>query len=316
MADATLYARIRTLGKTKQEWLDSTLILLENEMAIETDTGMFKFGNNEDVYSVLPYARAEAAGDSSYMKIEVYDTNSDGVIDKAESLKGANNTIVVVNDSGTDTQSLWTADKINTEIQNVKDNYIPSSEKATANGVATLDENGLVPSSQLPSYVDDVIEADDFASLPTTGEAGKIYVTKDDNKTYRWSGTIYTVISDTIALGETTGTAYEGSKGKANADAITALRTDLDSLTNEVGTLGALAHKDTVAADDIDANAVTTVKILDANVTESKLADSAVTTDKIAVGAVTNAKIVSIDQKKITQVEGEYLILDCNIPNL
>jgi hypothetical protein len=77
-----------------------------------------------------------------------------------------------------------------------------------------------VPASQLPSFVDDVIEAANFAALPETGEGGKIYVTLDDNKTYRWSGTTYVEISAGLALGETQGTAYEGSKGAANATAI------------------------------------------------------------------------------------------------
>jgi hypothetical protein len=100
--------------------------------------------------------------------------------------------------------------------------YVLASEKGANSGVATLDATGKVPSSQLPSFVDDVIEAANFAALPATGEAGKIYVTLDDNKTYRWGGSAYAEISASIALGETTGTAYEGSKGKANADAIAA----------------------------------------------------------------------------------------------
>lgn len=100
--------------------------------------------------------------------------------------------------------------------------FIPATEKGANSGVATLDATGKVPASQLPSFVDDVIEAANFAALPATGEAGKIYVTLDDNKTYRWGGSAYAEISASIALGETTGTAYEGSKGKANADAIAA----------------------------------------------------------------------------------------------
>jgi hypothetical protein len=68
-----------------------------------------------------------------------------------------------------------------------------------------LDENkadlvgGKVPTSQLPSYVDDVIEVASFSSLPTTGEAGKIYVALDTNKTYRWGGTAYILISSPIS---------------------------------------------------------------------------------------------------------------------
>lgn len=65
------------------------------------------------------------------------------------------------------------------------------------NGLATLDGTGKVPSSQLPSYVDDVIEVANFAALPVTGEAGKIYVTLNTNKTYRWTGSTYVEISST-----------------------------------------------------------------------------------------------------------------------
>lgn len=63
------------------------------------------------------------------------------------------------------------------------------------NGIATLDGTGKVPASQLPSYVDDVIEVADFATLPITGETGKIYITLDTNKTYRWTGSTYVEIS-------------------------------------------------------------------------------------------------------------------------
>jgi hypothetical protein len=104
--------------------------------------------------------------------------------------------------------------------------FISATEKGANSGVATLGADGKVPSSQLPSFVDDVIEAANFAALPAEGEAGKIYVTLDNNKTYRWGGSAYVEISASIALGETQGTAYEGSKGKANADAIAALQTD------------------------------------------------------------------------------------------
>lgn len=93
--------------------------------------------------------------------------------------------------------------------------YMLASEKGANNGVATLGADGKVPASQLPSFVDDVIEAANFAALPATGEGGKIYVTLDNNKTYRWSGSAYAEISASIALGETSGTAYEGSKGAA-----------------------------------------------------------------------------------------------------
>ena len=78
--------------------------------------------------------------------------------------------------------------------------------------------DGKVPADQLPSYVDDVLEYDSVSAFPSTGEDGKIYVAKDTNKTYRWGGTQYVEISQSLALGETAETAYPGDKGKAAAE--------------------------------------------------------------------------------------------------
>lgn len=72
---------------------------------------------------------------------------------------------------------------------------IPTTAKGVANGVASLDANGLVPSVQLPSFVDDVLEYASFSAFPATGDTGKIYVALDTNKTYRWGGSIYVEIS-------------------------------------------------------------------------------------------------------------------------
>lgn len=93
-----------------------------------------------------------------------------------------------------------------------------SSDLTTALGNKADLVSGLVPSSQLPSYVDDVIEVANFAVLPLVGESGKIYITQDDNLTYRWSGTGYAEISKSLALGETSGTAYRGDRGKTAYD--------------------------------------------------------------------------------------------------
>jgi len=67
--------------------------------------------------------------------------------------------------------------------------------KGVAGGYASLDGSGKVPASELPSYVDDVIEVANYAALPVTGETGKIYITLDDNKVYRWSGSVYVEIA-------------------------------------------------------------------------------------------------------------------------
>ena len=88
----------------------------------------------------------------------------------------------------------------------------------TANGLAELDSNGKVPTSQLPSFVDDVEEYANLAAFPVTGESGKIYIAIDTNLTYRWGGTTYVEISPSLALGETSSSAYRGDRGKIAYD--------------------------------------------------------------------------------------------------
>lgn len=95
---------------------------------------------------------------------------------------------------------------------------LSTSLKGAASGLAELDENGKVPSSQLPSYVDDVLEYASTSAFPATGEAGKIYVATNTNLTYRWSGSAYVEISPSLALGETSSTAYRGDRGKTAYD--------------------------------------------------------------------------------------------------
>lgn len=99
------------------------------------------------------------------------------------------------------------------------------AQKGANSGLAPLDASGQVPTQYLPSYVDDVLEFANRESFPASGEDGKIYVAEDTNITYRWSGENYVEISASLALGETSSTAYAGNKGKANADAIAALKT-------------------------------------------------------------------------------------------
>lgn len=92
---------------------------------------------------------------------------------------------------------------------------LDSSLKGAANGLAELDSAGKVPSSQLPSYVDDVLEYSSFSDFPATGENGKIYIDTATNLTYRWSGSTYVSIASDLALGETSQTAYRGDRGAA-----------------------------------------------------------------------------------------------------
>lgn len=114
------------------------------------------------------------------------------------------------------------------------------STKGQPGGLAELDSTGKVPAAQLPSYVDDVLEFSTKAQFPQTGETGKIYVSKDTNLTYRWTGTQYLEISQSLALGETPSTAYPGDKGKANRDALNSMPTKLTSYLTPTTSTGEL----------------------------------------------------------------------------
>lgn len=118
---------------------------------------------------------------------------------------------------------------------------ISTSAKGVNGGVAELDANGKVPSSQLPSYVDDVLSYNSVSSFPATGEDGKIYIAKDTNLSYRWTGSDYAVISPSLALGNTSSTAYRGDWGAEDRAAIgtltslqTTAKSDLVAAINEI----------------------------------------------------------------------------------
>ena len=99
---------------------------------------------------------------------------------------------------------------------------VNTSTLGVANGVATLDATGLVPTTQLPAYVDDVLEFANLAAFPTTGESGKIYVALNTNKTYRWSGSAYIYITsgavDSVAGKTGVVTLVKGDVGLGSVD--------------------------------------------------------------------------------------------------
>ena len=118
----------------------------------------------------------------------------------------------------TGSSNLVTSGAVKDYVDAQASNKLDSSLKGVANGLAELDASGKVPTAQLPAYVDDVLEYTAKANFPTTGETGKIYVDKTTNLTYRWSGSAYVEISPSLALGETSSTAYRGDRGKTAYD--------------------------------------------------------------------------------------------------
>jgi hypothetical protein len=109
---------------------------------------------------------------------------------------------------------------------------VPSSQKGAANGVATLDGTGKVPSAQLPSYVDDVLEYANLAGFPGTGESGKIYIAIDTGWEYRWSGSAYVRI---VASPGSTDAVPEGSTNLYFTNARAAAAAPVQSVAGKTG---------------------------------------------------------------------------------
>lgn len=120
--------------------------------------------------------------------------------------------------------------------------YLKASLKGKANGLAELDADGKVPSAQLPSYVDDVIEGylyngkfykESAHTNAISGEGGKIYVDLSTGVTYRWSGSTFVEISKSLAVGTTSGTAYDGAKGAALEKKVSSLESTTSGIKND-----------------------------------------------------------------------------------
>lgn len=237
--------------KTKQQYTDYTekdgaLIFVENERKIYVDgiaygfsdsdvankfvkltgdtmTGSLKIGNtaNHTVYESnrillnhtdgLPRIIKQVTGG---IEINIGDTSFEFKEDKFLIKNGQEDDPVVI--SGV-------ADPVSNDDA-VNKGYLDTNviSKIGANsGIASLDSTGKVPSTQLPSYVDDVLEYSAKASFPATGETGKLYIDLSNNNVWRWSGSAYVNVSDGnahLTLGTTSSTAYQGNLGKIAFD--------------------------------------------------------------------------------------------------
>lgn len=188
------------------------------------------------------------------------------------------------------------------------DAQVKRSEMGVADGVATLDETGKVPASQLPSYVDDVIEGtyvntttfNDAEGSPVTPESGKIYVDTTTNKEYRWGGSQFVPIADSLALGETASTAYAGNKGKQNADNIAALQTragEIESKNTQQDTAISAAQSAADAAQEAAEDAQTAAETADgkAVAAQNKANTNEANINKIVDGTTKVAKAGAAD---------------------
>lgn len=256
MATNTIKARLVLNNKTAAEWAENgSYVGLKGELLVEIDTRKCKLGDGATAYSGLSYINLTPEEIQTLISAAQHTHSNKSVLDATTAsfttelltklngiATGANKTTVDSAMSASSTNPVQNkvvkaaldgkvptgrtvngkALSANITLSAADVGAIASSTKGVANGVASLDSTGKVPSTQLPSYVDDVLEGyyssgkfykDSGKTSEYTGETGKIYVDLTTNKTYRWSGSAYAVISETLALGTTSSTAYRGDYG-------------------------------------------------------------------------------------------------------
>ncbi len=221
---------------------DGTQYLTNNGTYVPLDKNSVGLGNVDNTADLdKPISTAtQNALDGKVDKEEGKSLVADSLITKLEGLddqdtidaaiENVKNTIDQYTVNGHKISKNPTLTKADVGLGNVTNEaQIPLSQKGVANGVATLTENGKVPASQLPTYVDDVLEGTLVSPTEFTlnegqqGEvkqSGVVYVDTITNKSYRWSGSQYVMTGSDLALGETSSTAYAGDKGKQVTDRV------------------------------------------------------------------------------------------------
>ena len=324
MANKTLNVRISLFGATAAKWTEKNPVLLVDEIGRERDTGKIKFGDGITAWKDLAYF----GGDM--------DAAISAVQDKLTSLQGSKEGVVKAADK------LATARKINgiafdgtRDITIADDTKIALTKMGAAGGVATLDDTGHVPASQLPSFVDDVIEgyfntADKLFykeaahTNKITGESGKIYTDLATGTIYRFGGTTFVSISNPLDIASES----EAKAGTDDTKAMTPKKVKI-VVDNMASTLEPkITSKGTAFNKDFGTEAGTVTEGNDPRLSDARTPKGAaggdlsgtypnptigagkVNTAKIADGAVTDAKIAALSVMKLQINAGDTLILD------
>ena len=171
---------------------------------------------NANTATTRATAAAEKAENAADVAIGVVNEAQQATANANQAAQSANEAATNANQAATSANDAATEAHTQAEYAKTQGDYAKAegdrvlAEKGQPGGLAELDESGRVPSSQLPSYVDDVVEYPSRSDFPATGESGKIYVATDTNLAYRWGGTEYVEISPSLALGTTAETAGRG----------------------------------------------------------------------------------------------------------
>lgn len=338
MSNKTLFAKIVVDTRTLDAFTTANPVLLKGEIGLAFDVNnnnknILKFGDGVHAWTELPsFTGSIEDAFSNYMQIKVYEGSAIGVVKSADKLQTARKINGVAFDG---TKDITIADSTK----------IPVSEKGAANGVATLDANGQVSSSQLPSYVDDVINGyynegkfyiDELYKTEINGEIGKIYIDLHTEIAYRWSGTVWVSISNPLDIA----TTEEAKAGVNDKKAMTPLKVKqaIDAkgfLTTSSAskTYEPKFTKNSAFNKNFGATAGTVVEGNDARLSDARIpkgeaggdfvgvypnptiSEGKVTTNKIADNAITDNKIAenSLSTSKLFVPEGDVLIINGSI---
>lgn len=222
MSANELSVRYKLATKTKAEWdaIESSIKPLKGEICFYSDTKQAKLGDNANYLKDLEFLWLTESEINTLITAALSGSSADVIGQIQNDLESKVPNTRKINGYELNADLTLTADDVNA---------IPITAKGIGGGVAELDEYGYIPANQLPSFVDDVIEGyliegvfyeDTAGQKQISPESRKIYIdiSTTEYKCYRWSGTGYVVISDSVTLGITSATAFRGDWGKAAYD--------------------------------------------------------------------------------------------------